>query len=113
VLRAILPPRVAGHIDWDTLEAEHASVVDDLFKQRHGDLVFSAQFRHGGQGFLWLLFEHQSSVDRWMILLRQLERREPAVVPGSGHPPPCGVLKHGRAGPIRPTRPCVICIYCH
>jgi predicted transposase YdaD len=95
-IRAILPPRVAAHIDWDSLKAVHASFVDVLLKQRYGDLVFSARLNDGREAFLWLLFEHQSTVDHWMSwrMLRMavhfldawrgqhpLARYVPAVIP--------------------------------
>jgi predicted transposase YdaD len=71
-LRAILPDRVARHIDWDSLQAVHASFVDAALNQRHGDLMFSARLVEGHEVYLWLLFEHQSTIDRWMPL-RMLE----------------------------------------
>jgi predicted transposase YdaD len=71
-LRAILPDRVARHIDWESLQAVHASFVDAALHQRHGDLMFSARLVEGHELYLWLLFEHQSTVDRWMPL-RMLE----------------------------------------
>jgi predicted transposase YdaD len=71
-LRAILPDRVARHIDWDSLQAVHASFVDAALSQRHGDLMFSARLVEGHEVYLWLLFEHQSTIDRWMPL-RMLE----------------------------------------
>jgi predicted transposase YdaD len=67
-LRAILPERVARYIDWDSLQAVHASFVDAALSQRHGDLLFSARLKEGHEAYLWLLFEHQSTVDRWMPL---------------------------------------------
>jgi hypothetical protein len=66
VLRTALPPRVSAHIDWDSLQAVQASFVDDALKQRHGDLVFLARLTQGGEAFLWVLYEHQSSVEWWM-----------------------------------------------
>jgi predicted transposase YdaD len=71
-LRAILPERVSQHIDWDSLQAVHASFVDAALNQRHGDLMFSARLLEGHEVYLWLLFEHQSTIDRWMPL-RMLE----------------------------------------
>jgi Putative transposase, YhgA-like/Domain of unknown function (DUF4351) len=65
-LRAILPPRVAAHIDWDSLEPVHASMVGEQLQQRHGDLLFRARLVDGRSAFVWLLFEHQSTVDWWM-----------------------------------------------
>ena len=67
-LRAILPERVGRHIDWDSLQAVHASFVDAALSQRHGDLMFSARLEEHREVFLWLLFEHQSTIDRWMPL---------------------------------------------
>lgn len=66
VLRTALPARVSAHIDWDSLQAVQASFVDDALKQRHGDLVFLARLEQGGEAFLWVLYEHQSSVEWWM-----------------------------------------------
>jgi hypothetical protein len=66
VLRTALPPQVSAHIDWDSLQVVKASFVDDALKQRHGDLVYLARLRQGGEAFLWVLFEHQSSVEPWM-----------------------------------------------
>jgi hypothetical protein len=71
-LRVILPERVSRHIDWDSLQAVHASFVDAALNQRHGDLMFSARLVEGNEAYLWLLFEHQSTIDRWMPL-RMLE----------------------------------------
>jgi predicted transposase YdaD len=66
VLRAILPPQVAAHFEWNIFEADHASVVGEGFEQRHGDLLFRARLVDGRQAFVRLLFEHQSTVDYWM-----------------------------------------------
>jgi hypothetical protein len=65
-VRAILPPQVAKHFDWNSFEPDHASVVSEGFEQRHGDLQFRARLVDGRQAFVRLLFEHQSTVDRWM-----------------------------------------------
>ncbi|HWN70990.1 MAG TPA: Rpn family recombination-promoting nuclease/putative transposase [Haliangium sp.] len=65
-VRAILPPQVAAHFDWNSFVAEHASVVSEGFEQRHGDLQFRARLVDSRQAFVRLLFEHQSSVEHWM-----------------------------------------------
>ncbi len=67
VLRSILPPHVAAHIDWDSLQPVHASLVRDSLQQQHGDLLFQARLIDGREAFLWLLFEHQTTVDFWMV----------------------------------------------
>ena len=66
VLQSILPPSVAAHIDWPSLQPVHASMVSKELAQLHGDLLFKARLKDGREAFLWLLFEHQSSTERWM-----------------------------------------------
>jgi hypothetical protein len=66
VLQVLLPPEAARHIRWDSLQPVHASMVGDAAKQLHGDLMFKALLTDGRVAFLWLLFEHQSSIDHWM-----------------------------------------------
>lgn len=66
VLQSILPPAVAAHIDWPSLQPVHASMVSKELAQLHGDLLFKARLAEGRDVFLWLLYEHQSSVERWM-----------------------------------------------
>ncbi|WP_224246803.1 Rpn family recombination-promoting nuclease/putative transposase [Hyalangium gracile] len=79
-LRAVLPPEVVSQVDWSSLRRESGSVVDAELRERQSDLLFSARM-HGGQPLLlYLLLEHQSSVDKWMAfrmlryVVRQLER---------------------------------------
>jgi hypothetical protein len=68
-LRAVLPPRIVRHIEWPTLTIAHASLVSTRFKQHHGDLMFHARLLGGRDALVWLLFEHQSSIDSWMSIL--------------------------------------------
>ncbi|WP_428264683.1 Rpn family recombination-promoting nuclease/putative transposase [Haliangium sp.] len=70
-LRAVLPERVAAHIDLDSLELQYASSVGDWLRQRHGDLIYSARTRDERPIFLWFLLEHQSTVNplmAWEVL---------------------------------------------
>ena len=66
VLQSILPPAVAAHIDWPSLTPVHASMVSKELAQMHGDLLYKARLKDGREAFLWLLYEHQSRVERWM-----------------------------------------------
>ena len=66
-LRAVLPRKLARRIDWSTLRAEPGSFVDSGGPQRHTDLLFSATI-DGRDARIYVLFEHQSSLDRWMPL---------------------------------------------
>jgi len=93
-LQQHLPPAIAETLDFSTLAPAHGNFVGQDLAQTHSDLFFSVQQRDGGQAFVWVLLEHQSSPDEWMplrVLQKQLhiwlERRDagethlPAVIP--------------------------------
>jgi len=61
-LRAILPPALAAHLDFSTLTLCPGSFVDEALSRRHTDLLFTALFA-GRPALVYLLFEHQSTVD--------------------------------------------------
>jgi len=67
-LRAVLPPQVVAQIDWSSLRRESGSVVDAELRESQSDLLFSARLHGGEPLLLYLLLEHQSTVDRWMAL---------------------------------------------
>jgi predicted transposase YdaD len=67
-LRATLPSHLVSAVDWDTLRPEPGSVVDPELRKTESDLLFSARLRTGRPLLLYVLLEHQSSVDRWMAL---------------------------------------------
>jgi predicted transposase YdaD len=79
-LRAVLPLHVVSEVDWTSLRREPGSVVDPELRETQSDLLFSARLRSGRPLLLYVLLEHQSSVDRWMALrmlryvVRQVER---------------------------------------
>jgi predicted transposase YdaD len=79
-LRAVLPPHVVSAVDWSSLRREPGSVVDPELRETESDLLFSARLHEGRSVLLYVLLEHQSSVDRWMALrmlryvVRQVER---------------------------------------
>lgn len=95
-LRAVLPPDVVARVDWSSLRREPGSVVDPELRETQSDLLFSARLHGGQQLLLYILLEHQSSVDRWMALrmlsyvVRQVEHwrkehpereRLPVIIP--------------------------------
>ena len=95
-LRAVLPPPLVSEVDWSTLRREASSVVDPELRETQSDLLFTAQLLGGRPVLLYVLLEHQSSVDRWMALrmlryvVRQLEHwrqehpeseRLPVIIP--------------------------------
>src|SRR5690349_11663124 len=67
-LRAALPPHVVSEVDWSSLRREPGSVVDPELRETESDLLFTARLREGRPLLLYVLLEHQSSVDRWMAL---------------------------------------------
>ena len=62
-----LPPAIVAAIEWPSLTVIPTSFVKANLQQLHSDLLFSV--RHGGRDtLLYLLFEHQSTVDPTMPL---------------------------------------------
>ena len=91
-LRAVLPTHIVSEVDWSSLRREPGSVVDPELRETESDLLFTARLRTGHPLLLYVLLEHQSTVDRWMALrmlryvVRQVERwrqehPESAVLP--------------------------------
>ena len=95
-LRAVLPAHVVSEVDWTSLRREPVSVVGPELRETESDLLFTARLRTGQPLLLYVLLEHQSSVDPWMALrmlryvVRQVERwrqehprstRLPVIIP--------------------------------
>ncbi|MFZ5895293.1 MAG: Rpn family recombination-promoting nuclease/putative transposase [Myxococcota bacterium] len=107
---AILPSELLEALDLSSLTLLQSDIVSQQLNERFSDALFRANFR-GTAGYLWLLLEHQSESDRFMVL-RVLEylvrswiellRREPArkTLP----PFACVVVHHGESGWRHPTR---------
>ncbi|HZI16402.1 MAG TPA: Rpn family recombination-promoting nuclease/putative transposase [Myxococcus sp.] len=79
-LRAVLPAQIVSDVDWASLRRESGSVVDPELRETESDLLFTARLSTGDPLLLYVLLEHQSTVDPWMALrmlryvVRQLER---------------------------------------
>ncbi len=75
LLRAELPVEIAEVIDWSGLRPLPGSFVDSQYRRSHTDLLFSAPMRDS-EALIYVLFEHQSSPDRWLPLrlLRYMSR---------------------------------------
>ena len=67
LLKSLLPLEVASQLDWASLELRPGSFVDPSLRARHTDLLFSVQSRQQPV-LLYVLVEHQSTVDRMMPL---------------------------------------------
>ena len=66
-LESNLPRGLTSHIDLGALEVLHASFIDAQFAQSEADLLFSAPIANR-PGYVYILFEHQSSPDAFMAL---------------------------------------------
>lgn len=62
-----LPAEVVAHLDLSSLEVVQSSFIDAQFRQSEADLLFSLRIA-GRPGYVYCLFEHQSSPDRTMLL---------------------------------------------
>ena len=61
-LRHVLPRAVTERIDWNTLQLEEGSFVDDELRERHADLLYSVQLA-GQPALVYVLLEHKSESD--------------------------------------------------
>jgi len=81
-LSKVLPGELVDAAAMDTLRLEPGSFVDEALGERHTDLLFSIEVQ-GGRGFIYVLLEHQRSVDPMMAfrVLRYMVRVWDRVVP--------------------------------
>ena len=107
-LRAVLPPELLAQLDLDTLELVPASFIDEELSSRHSDLLYKVKIKfEGSDALLFVLLEHQSTVDsmmpyrilRYMVLiwdhwLAQGENKNAKTLP----PIFPVVLHHGEGG---------------
>jgi predicted transposase YdaD len=64
--RTYLPADIIGRADLDSSELVGKSYVDENMKELHSDIVYRTRLM-GKDAFLYLLFEHQSTPDYWII----------------------------------------------
>lgn len=67
MFRSVLPPALVAQIDFRTLKRAPGSFVDEVFRDRFTDLVFSVRAA-GRDALLYILYEHQSKVEPLLIL---------------------------------------------
>ena len=66
-LRLHLPPALAERLDWSSLTLEETSFVDEALQESESDLLYTVRAQETEQvSHLYVLFEHQSSPDKWM-----------------------------------------------
>lgn len=64
----VVPAAMAEALDWSTLALQPGSFVDPKLKALHTDLLYAAAWRGGAEALVYVLYEHQSTSDRWMPL---------------------------------------------
>ncbi|MGP4878063.1 Rpn family recombination-promoting nuclease/putative transposase, partial [Klebsiella pneumoniae] len=60
-----LPAPLRALCNLNTLWLESGSFIDDELRASHSDILYSLQTQ-AGEGYIYLLIEHQSSADRHM-----------------------------------------------
>jgi predicted transposase/invertase (TIGR01784 family) len=109
-VRAILPARIRGLIDFDAFTLQPGSFVDVELKARHTDVLYRTRLRARDDLLVYVLFEHQSTPDHSMPLrmLGYMVRIWTAFMgenPGGTLPPILPiVLHHGPPPWSAPTR---------
>ena len=64
LLAHYLPPEVVALLDLGSLELQDGSFIDDDLRDQQSDLLFRARLLAGGETYIYLVFEHKSSVFR-------------------------------------------------
>lgn len=108
-LRAFLPPPLAERIDWTSLQAESTEFLVHHLETVQSDVLLSGRI-DGRRGFVYVLYEHQSTPDRLMAFRMQeyvtcIQRRHLRDHPDARGTPaviPC-VVYHGPAPWRAPT----------
>lgn len=72
MLRALLPAELTKHVDWSSLELAPGSFRDEELRKSETDVLFRTKLNDGRQALLYVLIEHQSTVDPMMA--RRLAR---------------------------------------
>lgn len=64
--RRYFPKKIVDQIDFRTLAFNNRSYVDEKLREKHSDIVYRTKIK-GEPAFLYILFEHQSSPDFWIV----------------------------------------------
>lgn len=101
-LRNYLPQEVVAVLDLSAPEPVRDAFVDPDLQKHFADLLYRVRLRQGVEAFVYVLFEHKSSPDKWVALqlLRYLIRLwETLLTQSTGQLPPVYpiVFYHGQA----------------
>ena len=64
--RRFLPKGIVQQIDFRHMKLNNRSYVDEAMREKHSDIVYRTKIK-GKTAFLYILFEHQSSPDHWIV----------------------------------------------
>jgi hypothetical protein len=67
-LRGLLPPDLVSRLEWSSLALEASGLISDDLGELVVDLLYSVQLVSKNPAFVYVLYEHQSSVDPRMAL---------------------------------------------
>jgi hypothetical protein len=67
-LRDVLPRGLLGELVLETLAPVEGSFIDEGLRESSADLLFTVGLRSGGAALVYVLFEHQSTLDERMPL---------------------------------------------
>ena len=99
LLRSVLPAAITAAIDWRTLRRVEGSFVDDALRDKHADVLLSADIG-GKPTLIYLLNEHKSEEDPWTAF--QMLRYSVAIWE-----------RYRREHPDEPTLPPILPIVLH
>ncbi len=106
-----LPPEIVALLDLATLEPQPDSFVDAALKRHISDLLYRVNLRTGQPAFVYLLFEHKSSIDlqtpfqllRYMVRIWERVRSHRSCrAPATDHPPGDSTTAPS-VGPLQPN----------
>ena len=66
MLEGLLPAKIVAHLDMETLELTRMHLVDGRLRKVEADLVYKVRLKGGGEAFIYILVEHQSTFDKHM-----------------------------------------------
>ena len=62
-----LPKNIVNQLDLNTLELDRESFVDILLSATQSDLVFKVKRKDGKKLLIYVLIEHKSFIDKWVL----------------------------------------------
>ncbi len=85
-LKNYLPEKAVAALNLRKIEPVKDSFIDKELKEHLSDLIFRVKLKRGGKAYVYILFEHKSSPDKWVmwqvllyaVSVWEVERKEKA-----------------------------------